>query len=419
MRIAFFVNTFPALSQTFILSQIASLIRKNHEVDIFARKNGVNAETMRLVDEFRLENKIHFYRPYLEFSEKNRLNKYSYFFYNLLMAAMRNPGRLAKFIKLTNGFRKIESFHRLNDVLYFLHGRTRHYEIIHCHFGPNGGLAALLKEIGILEGKIITTFHGYDMSQYINKKGENAYQLLFRVGDMFLPVSDRWKRELLDLGCNEDKIRVHRMGVELDRVKMSERTGLDETVNVLSVARLVEKKGLCYAIRAASETLKKHPRLRYRIIGDGPLREALHKLISELGLGGKVEILGWKSQEEVFAMLAESDIFIAPSVTDQKGDQEGIPVTLMEAMAHGLPVLSTLHSGIPELVEDGVHGYLVPERNVASLAEKLAHLVASPELRREMGESGREFVFNHYDNRKLNQQLVEIYQLFAKETGQK
>jgi colanic acid/amylovoran biosynthesis glycosyltransferase len=379
-------------------------------VDIFARKNGINHDSMKLIDDFNLKDRIHFYRPYLKFSEKNIFNKFGYFFYNLLMAFINNPVRLGRFLMIAKRLKKKESFHRINDVFYFLHGRKRNYEIIHCHFGPNGGLAALLKEIGILDGKIITTFHGYDMSQYIDMKGRNSYELLFRVGDMFLPVSERWKKELLALGCSESKIRVHRMGVELDRVKMSERTGENETVNVLSVARLVEKKGLYYGIRAVSEALKKHPRLRYRIIGDGPLREKLDELIDELGIAGKVEMLGWKSQEEVFAMLVNSDIFIAPSVTDEKGDQEGIPVTLMEAMAHGLPVLSTRHSGIPELVEDGVHGFLVQERDIDALAEKLNYLVASPEIRLQMGKSGRNFVVKNYDNEKLNENLVAMYE---------
>jgi len=116
------------------------------------------------------------------------------------------------------------------------------------------------------------------------------------------------------------------------------------------------------------------------------------------------------TQEEIIELMKHTDVLIAPSVVSEDGDEEGIPVVLMEALAQGMPVLSTQHSGIPELVQDGESGFLVPERNVAALAEKLAYLVKHPEMWQKMGRTGREYVERYYDIDKLNDILVELYQ---------
>ena len=119
-------------------------------------------------------------------------------------------------------------------------------------------------------------------------------------------------------------------------------------------------------------------------------------------------------------ILSNSDILLAPSITAHDKDQEGIPVVLMETMAMGLPIISTLHSGIPELVQDGISGYLVPERDVDALAEKLNYLIEHPELWSEMGKAGRAFVEENFNIDKLNDRLVEIFQsLLHPETDSK
>ena len=125
--------------------------------------------------------------------------------------------------------------------------------------------------------------------------------------------------------------------------------------------------------------------------------------------------MGWKDQHEVIEILNEASIMLAPSITSKDGDREGIPVGLMEAMAVGLPVVSTYHSGIPELVKDGISGFLVPERDVDALAQKLGYLIENPDKWAEMGLAGREYVENFYDINKLNDQLVDTYQNLLKQ----
>jgi colanic acid/amylovoran biosynthesis glycosyltransferase len=151
--------------------------------------------------------------------------------------------------------------------------------------------------------------------------------------------------------------------------------------------------------------------LEYIIIGDGPLKEDLQSLIQELDVAHVVKLLGWKQQQELIDILNEAHIFLAPSVTADNGDQDAPVNSLKEAMAMGLPVIGTEHGGIPELIEDGVSGFLVPERNTDAIAQKLCYLIEHPEIWSQITQAGRSQVEEKYDIEKLNDELVEIYQM--------
>ena len=200
------------------------------------------------------------------------------------------------------------------------------------------------------------------------------------------------------------------MGIDCKKFTFTLRKPpINDAVKVVTIARLVEKKGVEYAIRAVAKVAKNKPNIKYTIVGDGLLREDLQSLIEQLNVADIVKLIGWKQQEQVVEILSNSDILLAPSVTAHNDDQEGIPVVLMETMAMGLPIISTQHSGIPELVQDGVSGYLVPERDVDALAEKLNYLIEHPELWSSMGLAGREFVEDNYNIDKLNDKLIKIF----------
>jgi colanic acid/amylovoran biosynthesis glycosyltransferase len=304
--------------------------------------------------------------------------------------------------------RKAASFNLFFQTIPFVDKGP--YDIIHCHFGPSGNLAVFLKEVGAIRGKVITTFHGYDLSSYIGKNGNRVYEKLFKKGDLFLPISKRWKKKLINLGCPKEKILVHRMGIDVGRLGFLQRKiRKNGKINILSVARLVEKKGVHYGIEAVSKVVKRYPFVQYEIAGDGPLKRDLVGLIDKLDINENVKLLGWKQQNEISELMGHADILLAPSVTGKGGDQEGIPVVLMEAMARGLPVISTYHSGIPELVQDGVSGFLLRERDVDGLTEKLEHLITHPEMRDQVAAEGRKYVEENYNIDKLNDRLVEIY----------
>ena len=147
------------------------------------------------------------------------------------------------------------------------------------------------------------------------------------------------------MGCPQEKITVSRMGVDLERFTRRPVKVPGKPLQIISVARLTEKKGLHVAIEACRQLRARGVDFRYRILGIGPWERRLRTLIEQYQLEDYVEMPGFKPSHEVKAMLDEADVFLLPSVTGADGDMEGIPVALMEAMAVGIPVVSTLHSG--------------------------------------------------------------------------
>lgn len=410
MKIAFFVGRFPTLSETFILNQITGLLDRGHEVDIYSPGPGNDLKMHADVERYNLLHRIFYYGDSYEKIPNNKLQRLINGAGLFIKNIHKKPVALIKSLNVFKFNKEAASLSILYKVIPFLN--KNNYDIIHCHFGPNGNLGALLKDTGVFKGKLITAFHGYDMTQYIEKNGNNVYDHLFKIGDLFLPISNLWKDKLIKLGCDRQKIIVHRMGININKFLFHPRKPRKNgKINLLTIARLVEKKGVQYGIQAVAQLVKKYPGIEYRIIGDGPLKTKLESLTKKLNICGNVKLIGWKQQEEIIELIEESDILLAPSITGKDGDQEGIPVAIMEALAQGLPVISTYHSGIPELIEDGVSGLLVPERNIDALAEKLEYLIQHPEIWPTMGRAGRKRVEENFNIDKLNDQLVKIYQM--------
>lgn len=364
MRIAFIVGTFPALSETFILNQITGLIDRGHEVDIYAKQPRNDPSVHSDVTKYNLLERTYYLDP-----PSNEIYRFIKALGLLTKNLSKKSSVLARILDLTGPKKYAASLKTFYQAVPFLDKKK--YDIIQCHFGIIGIIGARLKVMGVLEGKVITAFHGLDLSMP-DRRAIKAYKELFEVGDLFLPISETWKKKLISLGCDEKKILVHRMGVDLNKFNFRDRHPIEgQKIKLLTVARLIEKKGVEYGIRAVARILKEGKNVEYNIVGDGDLREELEQLIRELNASDNIKILGWREQKGVINLMEESHLFLAPSVTAKSGDSEGIPVVLMEALAMGLPVLSTLHSGIPELIEDGKTGFLVPERDVDALAAKL------------------------------------------------
>ena len=403
MRIAFIVSEFPTLSETFILNQITGLIDRGHEVDIFANSKRKEPKVHPDVEKYDLLS-----RTYYRNMPTNKVRRIIKAFGLIVANFHKNPIAILRSLNVFKYGGDALSLKLLYAVIPFLDKGP--YDIIHCHFGPNGIIGVQLKELGV-KGKIVTTFHGYDMSSFIISNGNNVYNKLFLQGDLFLPISNYWKGKLIRLGCSEKKIIVHHMGIDLEKYKYyPKKIQSGENIKILTVGRLVEKKGHEYVIQAIAKIIQKYKNLEYIIAGDGPLRNKLENLVFKLGIKSYIKFLGAVEQNETLQLYNQAHIFVLPSVTASNGDQEGIPVVLMEAQATGLPVISTYHSGIPEVVLDGKSGFLVPEKDVDALAEKLEYLIEHPEIRPEMGRAGRTFIEEHYDINKLNQKLVKIYE---------
>ncbi len=166
---------------------------------------------------------------------------------------------------------------------------------------------------------------------------------------------------------------------------------------MITIARLVEKKGLDDAIRACARLRDSGVCFFFQILGDGPQRAELERLAADLGLEDSIRFSGRVPNDRLRPMMSQAMVFVMPCVIARDGDRDGIPVAMMEAMASGVPVVSTTVSGIPELVEDGISGWLVPERSPELLAAALERTLKNPERAQACGLAGRARVAEEFD----------------------
>lgn len=401
MRIAFLTSTFPSLSQTFILNQVTGLLKEGHDVQIFVRDKRENPKVHPEVSKQALLSRTHY--SGIPVNRGLRLiNGAKLFAAN----TCQDPKMLPTFLSFSR-YRQ-DALQLLYWTELFL--KQEPFDIVHCHFGPYGIWGAELKELGIIKGKLVTTFYGYDISSFVQSR--NPYSRLFEIGDLFIAISDHISRKLLALGCPSDRIVKLPIGVDLQKFCFSTtRLSPGEPVRILTVARLAEKKGIEYSIRAIAQVIQKHPdwEIKYRIAGDGPLRSELQDLIDHLDARHQVKLVGWMDQAEIQDLYASSHLFVLASVTAKNGDQEGQGLVLAEAQAAGLPVVCTDHNGFSESIIDHKSGFLVPERDVDSLAEKIEFLIANPQVWSDMATEGRQYIEKNYALYNLNRQLIDLY----------
>jgi len=362
MKITYIVGTFPKLSETFILNQITDLIEHGHDVEI------ISASRVP-------ENIVH--EDIIKYNLVQRTNY-----------LVRN--------QTTLGFELNE---KIISSLFFT-------DLIHAHFAalPAEFALKISKAFGI---PYVFTAHAYDIFispdvKLLREKFDSASKVI--------TISDFNKNYLLNLLGQDlkNKIQIVRCGVRFENFRYVERQP-KEILRILLVGRFVEKKGICYAIEAFKEVSSEYHNIELRIIGDGELKNEIVNLITSLDLQEKVLLLGPRTQSEVIKEMEMADIFMLPSVTAASGDREGVPVTIMEASATGLPVVSTLHSGIPEVVLDGQTGFLVPERDINALAQSLKKLISDPKLRSEMGKQGHAYVAKLYNHQNEMRKLEELF----------
>lgn len=288
--------------------------------------------------------------------------------------------------------------------------------LLHSHFGTTGYYTMLLNR----EFKLphIVTFYGYDVSSLARiPKWQKRYIQLFEEVDMFLIEGPHMKKCLIELGCEEKKIIVQHLGVDLTKLPFYDKENRErKKIKIMIAASFVEKKGIPYAIRAFAEAKKAYSAIELTIIGDGKMRDELKVLVEDLKISDDVRFLGYVEPERLYQEMLNSDIFLSPSITAIDGNTEGgAPVALIEAQAMGLPVVSSFHADIPEVVIDGVTGFLSPEKDVENIAKKLEMLVSDPELRSKFGNAGRKHVednFNLFDQVLM---LENIYGALLKE----
>lgn len=220
------------------------------------------------------------------------------------------------------------------------------------------------------------------------------------------------------LGCDSRKITVRHSAIDVSSFEFKKRVKIKgEPVNLVTVGRLVPLKGMTFVLRAFEQLKAKNKleNLKLFIVGDGPIKSELTDLARELKIEKYVVFTGSLPHDKVKEILYNSHIFVLPSVTPANGTEEGIPNVLMEAMATGMPVVSTRHSGIPELIYDGQTGFLVEEREVSALASVLHSLLHNSDQWANMGRKARRYVKHAHNFLTENIKLERLfYQIAAK-----
>jgi colanic acid/amylovoran biosynthesis glycosyltransferase len=265
-------------------------------------------------------------------------------------------------------------------------------DLMHVYFGNTG--VHLLPLIERWDRPCVVSFHGMDVQRRETERGYEAnLRKLLRLVPLVLVRSRSIAERLIELDCDPQKIRLNRTGIPLHGFPyLIRNVPADGAWTIVQACRLVPKKGLATALRAFARFAKAFPKSRFLIAGDGPLRLELEELVRQLKLQGAAVFLGFLGQTELHRLYEEAHIFMHPSELPPDSNQEGVPNSMLEAMASGLPVVATRHGGIPEAVTDGVNGLLVSERDDEGLAVSLSKMVQDPAHWKAMGASASQTV---------------------------
>jgi len=289
------------------------------------------------------------------------------------------------------------------------------YSLLHAHFGGGGIYALPFARRHRLP--LVVTFHGYDVP--LLGSGERLYPKYWAYGllapavlrsmTLGLCASIELYELLLELGVPAAKLRVHTLGIDVDRFVPGPRGSGEEDPLVLMVGRLVPKKGHVYGIRAFAELRRRTGRGRLVLVGDGELRAKLQATARTENVEGHVTFAGALPHDRIAALLSTAEVLLAPSVTTIDGDRESGTLVVKEASAAGAVPIVTWHGGHPEIVEDGRTGFLVAERRVAELAARLEQVLGDRDLRVRLRAAGRAKMLATYDNRLRVAELEQAY----------
>ena len=398
INVLFFLNRFPIPSETFVVDQICGLIDRNIDVSIISVSKGDYVNVNEKVREYELDRKT----IYLVDNSKHKVLG--------RLATLKLSIIKPKILKLLNVFKYGSVAKNLLLPITELKKTEANFDYIIAHFGTAGVTAMKIKKAGVLSGKLLPVFHGADISKKKHlAQYEQDYKELFKESYALLPISNLWATKLVELGAMNEKIMVNRMGIDTNHFSFVNKAGKSShSLTILSVARLVEKKGLDDAIKAMSLLAKTDTSFTYEIVGGGELFDELKTLVRELNLEKQVIFHGVKSQLQVRKILEMADVFLLPSKVASDGDMEGIPVSLMESMASGITTLSTYHSGIPELIDSGKNGFLVPEASPEEIYKTLLKISNNEFDIDAIRASALEKVSTEFNQSKIYDQLAQF-----------
>jgi colanic acid/amylovoran biosynthesis glycosyltransferase len=400
MKVAYVMSRFPKLTETFVLFEILSVEQRGVDVVLYPLLR--ERERIAHEDAVALTARAKF-QPFLSGpilrSQIALLRTIPRAYVSTLWKVLRGTwGSLNFFVGAVAIFPKVAHVARLMAAEEVDH--------VHCHFASHPALAGLI--IHRLTGVPFSfTAHGSDL--HVERR-----MLCAKVADaaFVVPVSD-YNREVIASECGEEaraKLFVIHCGVDTTFFRPPETPPARERFSIVCVGKLHEVKGQRYVVEACRLLAAAGVEFSCVLVGDGPDRGALIRQIAAAGLDQQIAIVGAKDRAEVAELLRGAHVLVAPSVPTRRGKREGIPVVLMEAMSSGIAVVASRISGIPELVEDGVTGLLVPPGDAAAIAAALVRLHDDPAGRQRLGQAGRAKVVEEFDAQKNGAELVRRFE---------
>lgn len=418
IKVAYFINNFPALSEGFVNNEVIGLRQRGLNIDVYS----INRPSAGLLNPEleHLTNDTYYIIPNL--TAKKLISAHLFFILRFPRRYLRagwfaykhrtrSESLLKTLMWMLFSKKELTKPQRQNSLLHFIivgmiakRMLGRHYELLHAHFADSATGLALLTAM-LLKKPFSFTAHAYD----IFTPQVNFVQKLERA--QFIVTCTKYNRDYLLSEypqLSPEKLLINLHGIHLEQFSRHRRKSAEVPL-ILSVGRLVPKKGMAILLYACKVLKDKGVSFRCRIVGDGPERPRLEMQIRLNQLLDCVEITGFLPPSEVKALYEEAEVFVLPSIEDEHGDRDGIPNVLAEAMAMEVPVISTQVSGIPELVEDGVSGILMEIGDVMKLPQIITELLRSPARRSQLAKEGRRRVEEIFDAEQTLHQLKKIF----------
>lgn len=391
MNILYYLKNYPKLSQSFVLNEISELERRGHKVAVFARQNP--GETIQHEEHAKLDAPVRYAnQPTMADAA------------DLLAPEVLNPRVLHRSLYRADPRDHAKHFHLARQCIEYINEIGWSIDLVHSHFAHPNKLPATY----------VAAYHRVPCTVTAH-----AYEI-FRDPDirMLRLLLDRTDRVVVPSRYNRSYLR-ERFSIETPidvvpattRVSKFDPTDREVSGRILTIARLVEKKGLVYAIEALAQLAEAHPEIEYHIIGTGERKNQLRRRAAELGVDDRVTFLGNTSDERLHRELDEAAVFALPCVIADDGDRDVMPVVLKEAMAMKTACVSTTVSAIPELIENHSDGVLVEPRDSKALADAIGSLLEDDDKRRELGRRGRKTVATRFSIERIVDLLLESFQV--------
>lgn len=293
--------------------------------------------------------------------------------------------------------------YRKSGIAPFFHHKAKRLlpQLVHAHFASGGRTALpLARALGV---PLVVTLHGSDVT--VRGRQPDLYKRLGKDASLFICVSEFIRNRALEAGFPSHKLIIHYIGIDRELFSPSASPGTSQ--GVLFVGRLVEKKGCEYLVRAMQLVQRAHPQCELTVIGDGPQRLSLETLARDLNI--RCQFRGTQPAEVIREALQKARIFCVPSLTAANGDSEGLGMVFAEAQAMGVPVVSTMHGGIPEVVVHGLTGLLTPERDYQAIADVLSALLVNDDLWQQFHHAAPKHIEHRFDLKAQTALLEDIY----------